>query len=163
MQLFYIEGINFGKSGHKNTPDIDNSKLGSGRATLRLRSTGPATVEEEVISNFQRFFFPHSFKLACFTSLHLLEKTFHFFSFLCLATLSHHSTFPIFVNYSIVMFGDLKLSANMFVSFYNAIKLVESSKRLPIILSYSYLYGRSMLRKKSMTCWKVSLESEMQN
>jgi hypothetical protein len=49
--LNFLEGINFGKSGHKNPPEIDNSKLGTGRATLRLRSTGPATVEEEVQYN----------------------------------------------------------------------------------------------------------------
>ena len=45
----YLEGINFGKSGQKNPPEAGSSKLGTGRATLRLRSTGPATVEEEVL------------------------------------------------------------------------------------------------------------------
>ena len=52
--LTFSEGINFGKSGQKNPPEVDDNKLGTGRATLRLRSTGPATVEEEVrcISTF---------------------------------------------------------------------------------------------------------------
>ena len=48
--LYYVEGINFGKSGQKNpsASQVDDKKIGTGRATLRLRSAGPATVEEEV-------------------------------------------------------------------------------------------------------------------